>query len=60
MTAAKARYSYARTILGPELFERVQHARILCVGAGGIGCEVLKNIVQVGFGEVTIVCQYHS
>lgn len=56
MTAStKGRYSYARAILGPELFERVQHARILCVGAGGIGCEVLKNVVQVGFGEITIV-----
>jgi len=57
MTAAKARYSYARAILGPHLFERVEHARILCVGAGGIGCEVLKNLVEVGFGDITIVCR---
>lgn len=55
MVESKVRYSYARTILGPDLFERVHSARILCVGAGGIGCEVLKNIVQVGFGDITIV-----
>ena len=56
MPAPKARYSYAQAILGQQLFERVEHARILCVGAGGIGCEVLKNLVQVGFGDITIVC----
>ena len=25
------------------------------VGAGGIGCELLKNLVLVGFGEIHIV-----
>lgn len=25
------------------------------VGAGGIGCELLKNLVLTGFGEVHIV-----
>jgi ubiquitin-like 1-activating enzyme E1 B len=30
-------------------------ARVLMVGAGGIGCELLKNLVLTGFGEVQIV-----
>jgi len=30
-------------------------AKILMVGAGGIGCELLKNLVLSGFGEVHIV-----
>jgi ubiquitin-like 1-activating enzyme E1 B len=30
-------------------------ARVLMVGAGGIGCELLKNLVLTGFGEVHIV-----
>lgn len=47
------RYAYARAVLGND-FERVQKAKVLCVGAGGIGCEVLKNLVQVGFGDITI------
>lgn len=55
MSASKARYSYARALLGSDLFTRVQSANILCVGAGGIGCEVLKNVVEVGFGNITIV-----
>jgi len=32
-----------------------QQARVLMVGAGGIGCELLKNLVLTGFGEVHIV-----
>lgn len=34
--------------------DRVQ-ARILIVGAGGIGCELLKNVVLTGFGEIHII-----
>lgn len=30
-------------------------SRVLMVGAGGIGCELLKNLVLSGFGEVHIV-----
>lgn len=30
-------------------------ARVLLVGAGGIGCELLKNLVGLGFGQVHIV-----
>lgn len=30
-------------------------SRVLLVGAGGIGCELLKNLVLTGFGEVHII-----
>lgn len=30
-------------------------AKVLMVGAGGIGCELLKNLVLTGFGEVHVV-----
>ncbi|KAH6620847.1 hypothetical protein B0J18DRAFT_209285 [Chaetomium sp. MPI-SDFR-AT-0129] len=33
----------------------VQQSRVLMVGAGGIGCELLKNLVLTGFGEVHVV-----
>jgi len=32
-----------------------RQSRVLMVGAGGIGCELLKNLVLTGFGEVHIV-----
>ncbi|KAI9744895.1 MAG: E1 ubiquitin-activating protein uba2 [Claussenomyces sp. TS43310] len=41
--------------LGISLNKSAKQAKILMVGAGGIGCELLKNLVLVGFGEVHIV-----
>jgi len=33
----------------------MNQSRVLMVGAGGIGCELLKNLVLTGFGEVHLV-----
>lgn len=33
----------------------ISQARVLMVGAGGIGCELLKDLAKTGFGEVHIV-----
>ncbi|KAL9075664.1 MAG: hypothetical protein Q9161_001416 [Pseudevernia consocians] len=38
-----------------SLYPRIKQSRILMVGAGGIGCELLKNLVLTGFGEIHIV-----
>ncbi|KAI2632212.1 SUMO-activating enzyme subunit uba-2 [Hypoxylon sp. NC1633] len=37
------------------ILTHVPQARVLMVGAGGIGCELLKNLALTGFGEVHIV-----
>ncbi|PCH37086.1 hypothetical protein WOLCODRAFT_28912 [Wolfiporia cocos MD-104 SS10] len=46
---------HARAILGPELYSRLPQTKLLLVGAGGIGCELLKNIVLTGFGHITLL-----
>ncbi|KAF7312326.1 Ubiquitin-like modifier activating enzyme 2 [Mycena indigotica] len=55
MSTAKARSAYAKMILGPELHGSLADTRVLLVGAGGIGCELLKNIVLTGFGKITLL-----
>ena len=40
----------------PEnLSEFVKNSKILMVGAGGIGCELLKNLVITGFNDIVVV-----
>ncbi|KAF5381549.1 hypothetical protein D9615_005564 [Tricholomella constricta] len=55
MSTAKARSAHARAILGSELYDKLPNTKVLLVGAGGIGCELLKNIVLTGFGKITLL-----
>lgn len=47
--------TYLKKILGDECFNKVRSARLLLVGAGGLGCELLKDLVLSGYGEIHIV-----
>ncbi|KAI0262614.1 hypothetical protein BC834DRAFT_890957 [Gloeopeniophorella convolvens] len=52
---AGSRGAHARAILGSKLHDRLPNVKVLLVGAGGIGCELLKNIVLAGFGHITLL-----
>ncbi|PPQ69264.1 hypothetical protein CVT24_000070 [Panaeolus cyanescens] len=55
MSTAKARGAHAKAILGEDLYQQLANTNLLLVGAGGIGCELLKNIVLTGFGKITLL-----
>lgn len=42
-------------VLRDDLRNLVTASKVLVVGAGGIGCEVLKNLVMSGFKDIEIV-----
>jgi ubiquitin-like 1-activating enzyme E1 B len=44
-----------RKALGETLMNKVINSRILVVGAGGIGCELLKNLVLTGFTNIETI-----
>ena len=37
----------------PQVLQNV--VKILVVGAGGLGCEILKNLALMGFGDITVI-----
>ena len=41
--------------LGGELAETVKKSRVFVVGTGGIGCELVKNLVLTGFQDIVMV-----
>lgn len=50
------REQYNAKILGESLYKKITSSRVLLVGAGGIGCELLKNLVMTGFPSIEVVC----
>ncbi|KAJ5423282.1 Molybdenum cofactor biosynthesis MoeB [Penicillium cf. griseofulvum] len=49
------RDSSLKRSFGADLTRSLKESRVLLVGAGGIGCELLKNLVLTGFGEIHII-----
>ena len=52
---AHDRYSVYRAIYGEEGFAKLRMSKVLIVGAGGIGCEILKNMVLMGYQNLELI-----
>lgn len=39
-----------RILLGADMIEKLAYTRLFMVGAGAIGCELLKNYAMLGVG----------
>ena len=49
------RYEAYRSLYGVDGFEKLRNSKLLIVGAGGIGCEILKNMALMGFRTLEII-----
>lgn len=45
------RYDGLRIILGQPIIEKLATTNLFMVGAGAIGCELLKNFAMLGIGR---------
>lgn len=45
-------------IFREDLRDLILSSKLLVVGAGGIGCEILKNLVMCGFKDIEIVSKF--
>ena len=41
--------------LGKNLYQNLESCKVLVVGAGGIGCELLKTLVLTGFNDIEVI-----
>ena len=44
-----------KKIYGELQYDKIMQAKVLIVGAGGIGCEILKNLSLIGVKNIELI-----
>ena len=52
--ASASRYHDQLAVFGPSLHSRLRESHVFVIGAGAIGCELLKSLSLMGVGRVTV------
>ncbi|XP_074600760.1 ubiquitin-like activating enzyme 2 [Brevipalpus obovatus] len=55
MGSTKCGDSLGEVMNQPVLYDKVCNSKILIVGSGGIGVEIIKNVVLLGFEDITLI-----
>ena len=55
LMSPKQRFDGGKFEPGPASVQRVANCKVLVIGAGGLGCELLKDLAMSGFKDVTVV-----
>ena len=53
-TTTNDRYDAQRNVIGDEMQNLIGKSHVFIVGAGAIGCELLKNLAMLGVGKITV------
>lgn len=53
--STKGPYTDEDVVPGPETISNLESAKVLVIGAGGLGCEILKNLALSGFKDIHVI-----